>query len=525
MIKKVIKRDGSEVIFDKEKIYNAIVKAMKYGVGYIEEEIAKDVANEIENHFLLTEEVPTIYEIEKLVFDLLIKKDRKEVARVYEGYRSVQTFKRENKGNQLIDSVIGLVEMTNEEVMKENSNKQAELVSTQRDLIAGEVSKIIAKNYMIPPHIVQANDIGAIKIHDLDYYMNGIYNCFDKTTKVITDRGTFSFEELGEGAEISVPTHTGEWKKAVVKSYGVQDLYKMTFKRQNGTTKEVLCTDNHRWLLADGTITTDIKLGDRLQETPVIENFDIKNLTKEEKESWVLGFVIGDGTDYTKEGSYGCQVRLCGNKNKYRFIFDDLGYKCFNVKDDSGDVIYIIPKMRKQDFLDNKGYKTLNKVQKIALINGLYCADASLYKGKFKMITSVDDRVLTMVRELSELAGYYLNGEFVVEGTTNYAPNGRKPLTYIQFNRKQYRVKWRLTEKQYVKKDVVWCLEVEDNHSFILSNGMVTGNCELVNLEDMLQNGTVINKKMIRKPKSLRTAMTVATQISAQVSSSTYGLK
>ena len=177
MIKKVIKRDGSEVIFDKEKIYNAIVKAMKYGVGYIEEEIAKDVANEIENHFLLTEEVPTIYEIEKLVFDLLIKKDRKEVARVYEGYRSVQTFKRENKGNQLIDSVIGLVEMTNEEVMKENSNKQAELVSTQRDLIAGEVSKIIAKNYMIPPHIVQANDIGAIKIHDLDYYMNGIYNC------------------------------------------------------------------------------------------------------------------------------------------------------------------------------------------------------------------------------------------------------------------------------------------------------------------------------------------------------------
>ena len=177
MIKKVIKRDGSEVIFDKEKIYNAIVKAMKYGVGYIEEEIAKDVANEIENHFLLTEEVPTIYEIEKLVFDLLIKKDRKEVARVYEGYRSVQTFKRENKGNQLIDSVIGLVEMTNEEVMNENSNKQAELVSTQRDLIAGEVSKIIAKNYMIPPHIVQANDIGAIKIHDLDYYMNGIYNC------------------------------------------------------------------------------------------------------------------------------------------------------------------------------------------------------------------------------------------------------------------------------------------------------------------------------------------------------------
>ena len=358
---------------------------------------------------------------------------------------------------------------------------------------------------------------------DLDYFLQGIYNCFDKGTKIITDRGTFSFEELGENAEINVPTHTGEWKKAIVKSYGVQDLYKMTFKRQNGMTKEVICTDNHRWILDDGKVTTNLKIGDRLQETPIIEDFDIENLSREEKESWVLGFVIGDGTDYTNKGSYGCQVRLCGKKNKYRFIFDELGYGCFNVNDDTDDVIYIMPKMRKQEFLDNKKYKELNKNQKIALINGLYCADASLYNGNFKMFTSVDSRILDMVRELSEVAGYYLNGEFVVEGTTNYAPNGRKPLTYIQFNKKQYRVKWRLIKKEYLKKDVVWCLEVEDNHSFILSNGMVTGNCELVNLEDMLQNGTVINKKKIDTPKSLRTAMTLVTQIAAQVSSCTYG--
>ena len=517
----IIKRDGSIVDFDKSKIENAIFRAMKYGSGIVKEDIVSQIAKDIEDIYSSGVLSPTVYQIEEKVYNKLIEYGQELTAKAYEGYRAVQSYKREN--DPLIKSVMGLVTLTNKEVMLENANKQAELVATQRDLIAGEISKTISKNYLIPTHLVQANDNGLIKIHDLDYYLNGIYNCFDKSTKIITEKGTFSFEDLGENTVISVPTHTGEWKKAIVKSYGVQDLYKMTFKRQNGMTKEVICTDNHRWILENGEVTTNLKIGDKLQETPIIENFDIENMSREEKESWVMGFVIGDGTDYTNKGSYGCQVRLCGNKNKYRFIFDELGYSGFYANDKTEDMVYIIPKMRKQEFLDNKKYKELNKNQKIALINGLYCADASLYKGNFKMLTSVDNRVLDMVRELSEVAGYYLNGEFVVEGTTNYAPKGRKPLTYIQFNKKQYRVKWKLVEKEYLKRDVVWCLEVADNHSFILSNGMVTGNCELINLEDMLQNGTVINKKKIRKPKSLRTAMTIATQISAQVSSSTYG--
>ena len=174
---KIVKRNGEVVEFNKTKIEVAIVKAMKYGVGYIEEHIAKQVATQIEDHFKPLETTPTIYDVEKMVFKYLIEFDRMEVARAYEGYRSVQSYKRINKNDKLIQSVIGLVEMTNEDVMSENSNKQAELASTQRDLIAGEVSKIIATNYMIPPHIVQAHEMGAIKIHDLDYYMNGIYNC------------------------------------------------------------------------------------------------------------------------------------------------------------------------------------------------------------------------------------------------------------------------------------------------------------------------------------------------------------
>lgn len=173
----IIKRNGDIVPFDKTKIEVAITKAMKYGVGFVEENISKEIANKIETNVEANGDTPSIHEIEKWVFDYLIEFNRSEVARAYEGYRSVQSYKRTNKNDKLIQSVIGLVEMTNEDVMSENSNKQAELAPTQRDLIAGEVSKIVATNYMIPPHIVQAHDMGAIKIHDLDYYMNGIYNC------------------------------------------------------------------------------------------------------------------------------------------------------------------------------------------------------------------------------------------------------------------------------------------------------------------------------------------------------------
>lgn len=160
----IIKRNGETVPFDKSKIEVAIIKAMKYGVGYIEEDIAKEVATQIENHFSENGEIPTIYQVEKMVFQLLSHKDRWEVARAYEKYRAVQEFKREV--NTTDESILGLLNHTNMEVLKENSNKDDQLASTQRDLIAGEVSKDIARRFIIPAHIVQAHDEGVLHYHE-----------------------------------------------------------------------------------------------------------------------------------------------------------------------------------------------------------------------------------------------------------------------------------------------------------------------------------------------------------------------
>ncbi len=169
---KVIKRDGSVVGFDKSKIEKAILKAMKYGVGLVDKRVAYEVSTEIERE---TNKETTIYIIEEKVYNKLIEKGCKDVARTYEGYRAVQSFKRNT--HPLDASILGLTDYTNEEVLKENSNKQAELASTQRDLIAGEVSKHISLTRKIPTHIVQAHNEGIIKMHDLDYFLQPITNC------------------------------------------------------------------------------------------------------------------------------------------------------------------------------------------------------------------------------------------------------------------------------------------------------------------------------------------------------------
>ena len=173
---KVIKRTGKIVDFDKSKIERAIYKAMKYGSGVVELDIAKKIAADCENELMpLHNGLVRISLIEDFVYYSLIRYGQELTAKAYEGYRAVQSFKREV--NTTDDSILGLLNKTNEEVMNENSNKDGVLASTQRDLIAGEISKDIARRKLIPAHIVQAHDNGVLHFHDLDYSMQRIFNC------------------------------------------------------------------------------------------------------------------------------------------------------------------------------------------------------------------------------------------------------------------------------------------------------------------------------------------------------------
>lgn len=184
----VIKRSGQVTQFDKYKITSAIMRAMKYGSGIVDEEIANSISDEIENILLNSNEAATIYKIEDLVYRLLTEKDHILTAKAYEGYRAIQGFKRTI--NTTDDSILGLLKSSNKEVMEENSNKNAILASTQRDLVAGEISKDIARRKLLPTHLVQAHDEGVIHMHDLDYIMQPIFNCCLVNIGDMLDNGT-----------------------------------------------------------------------------------------------------------------------------------------------------------------------------------------------------------------------------------------------------------------------------------------------------------------------------------------------
>ncbi len=173
----VIKRDCTEAPFNKDKIFNAIMKAMPYGEG-VKDKIALKIAEEIEQELIEnnTNEIE-IYTIESMVFDKLIKYKQKNTAKAYEGYRQVREYQRYVQ-NSTDGDLLSLLDGKNEYLNKENSNKDPVLVTTQRDYMAGIISKDITKRFLMPPDILQADEEGIIHFHDIDYFgQKTLHNC------------------------------------------------------------------------------------------------------------------------------------------------------------------------------------------------------------------------------------------------------------------------------------------------------------------------------------------------------------
>ena len=165
---KVIKRDCTEVEFDKTKITTAILKAMKNGSGIVKLQIAENIADEIEELCKDKDEV-YISDIELMVYDKLISKKQRLTARAYEGYRSIREFQREYSNTTDMD-IIKLLDGDNDYWKNENANKNPVLNTTIRDYMAGIVSTDAVRRYLLSPEIVQAHDEGIIHFHDADLF-------------------------------------------------------------------------------------------------------------------------------------------------------------------------------------------------------------------------------------------------------------------------------------------------------------------------------------------------------------------
>lgn len=174
---KVIKRDFRIKDFDFDKIRMAVSNAF-YDLykDSSEYSLIDKICNNIKPIFTHSKkEYYSVEEIQDIVIDVISKHD-KVLAKCYSDYREERTRLR-NSNMELIKDISGLLDYTNTKTLTENSNKQSQLISTQRDLISGEISKYISKTSKIPKYLMDAHNDGKIKIHDLDYYLQPSYNC------------------------------------------------------------------------------------------------------------------------------------------------------------------------------------------------------------------------------------------------------------------------------------------------------------------------------------------------------------
>ena len=168
-----------------------------------------------------------------------------------------------------------------------------------------------------------------------------IYNCLGKETSFITITGVKTFQDFEDGDEITVLTHLGNWKNAIVRNYGKQTLKRISFSRNNGLS-HVWATSNHRWILKDGTVTNNLSMGDSLYKAPdIFSSFNYDDATPEERLYWCYGFVYGDGTQVKNaDGKHEhSMVRLCGHDVKYTYRFEEMGFKTSTSMSLSGDFI------------------------------------------------------------------------------------------------------------------------------------------------------------------------------------------
>lgn len=314
---------------------------------------------------------------------------------------------------------------------------------------------------------------------------NRIFNCFSEDTEFITENGLASFKDFNDGDKVRVLTHTGEYKNAIVKNYGKQSLNEITFTRGK-STKKIKATENHRWILFDGTETTNLELNQPLYPTQKNKNFDYDSATPMEKLYWCYGYVFGDGSKIKQGGEYKySMVRLCGDYNiQFLHRFEEVGFKTSKPTSIDGDVfVYTGKYLKTTPDIEVDG---LNMVK--AFLDGYLTADA--YKNpdwysnkelsKYKQIQSSQEDHIEFLDKYLDVCGYYITNRSDITGEeTNYGVRGRTiKYSITNFIGSRPNTSWSASKIiRYISYEDVWCLEVEDNKSFVLCGGIVTGNC------------------------------------------------
>lgn len=675
---KVIKRDGLIKDFDEGRIISAVKKAYEEAELEVNIDILGDILKKV-REIGKDKEHLSVEEIQDIVVEILKKEDHL-VGDLYEKYRLEREANR-NINSNLYKSILGLVDQTNIDVLTENANKQSQLASTQRDLIAGEVSKYIALNHMMSSNVREAINKGWIKMHDLDYFLQPITNCIEENGWIYYKDNNgikhIQLKDLKDMFDLTCGTHVVNKKCYVLGRNGWTRLKAINLRKTNEkdniytfrtrTGLKLRTTDNHRIpIIRDGIeqvvfakdinkkdilLTSngmsinpyeynskdfislldledsELNLGifnlvplqnyikykydttlqnilgikgciDRLtipQFKKVLEHVDIpyelfyklklkaRNsktplpliIPVNESLAKLYGYVYADGGVYINENQSAYNLTFTNTNtdlvDDFRNCFEDcFDFKPSRIKPSGTSPCWratvgsrVIVKLFKE-FADGKFNGSYDisipnfilngsRSIKLAFLSSIIDCDGCLGNEQLTYTScslKYTEQIVHMIKELGYNVSYSKKDDKGSEysfkhynGIRNYDSYiiriSRKEDIYKLYNElntykrnQTYEEYESFESKEFIEskildisitKEDAYVYDLQTSSGWFIVNDYVVHNCELVNLKDMLDNGTVINKKMIRKPKSLKTAVTLATQIAVQVSSSTYG--
>lgn len=521
----VIKKDGTKESFNEDKIKKAAIKSAERALIKLTEQDFADLFNLIKE--TLSKKHREDISVEELHYyvETALEQVNPVVAKSYKDYRNYK---------QDFVHMLDEVYKKSQTIMyigdKENSNSDSALVSTKRSLIFNQLNKELYKKFFLTKEELQACKDGYIYVHDMSARRDCM-NCFRRDTRFITQEGVKSFYDFTDGEETIVLTHLGNWKKAVVHKYGNQPIQKVTFRRgtSTGNEKVVYCTPNHRWIKKDGTETTTLEVGDVLWGIPDITEINWDIMSFEERRLWCEGFALGDGSMAGTRKGYSAEkyniIRLCGNKIKYASRFSDIGCSVKEIKGSTDKIVHFFTLNSKEIPVLKINYSNAKYY-----VNGFLSADGHLgsevrtpnFKGV--QITGAHYRIL---EKLFNISGYFITNKKDLAGTvTNYGVRKTDTYHYGFYSTGGKNSNWRVKSIEpdvLNPKSEVWCLEVEDDHSFILEGGIPTGNCCLFDVGAVLKGGFEMGNIWYNEPKTLDVAFDVIGDIVLSAASQQYG--
>lgn len=302
-----------------------------------------------------------------------------------------------------------------------------------------------------------------------------MYNCLTSDAEFISSQGVRRIGDCEDGERVQALTHTGSWKDAVVRRYGRRPINKIVLQKGgNGKPFNVKATPDHRWLLQDGSVTTRLSEGDVVLSSPCTWRWDFGDADPDERTYWCYGYVYGDGAI---NGNYS-HVRLCGKDAEFAKRFEDCGFKTSTNDSLKGDFYAYTGSYQKT--LPDLNKDPINLIR--AFVAGFMDADESRNPNKPEEWLSIQQTGrdgVEFIRKAFPMCGLYIVSEQDLTGQkTNF---GTRPFT-IRFRLSENRSsapqsQWRVRSIGSCGEDDTWCLEVEDDQSFVLPNGIVTGNC------------------------------------------------